>query len=252
MIRIANWAQKHIVAARLLIASLHLFVFVCAILISNLLSSTGVFFSFRFTFFITTTGAILIVLIGWLRKALSLRMQKRKLQQFRFLLVGVVCTLLLISSLQNTALKNAFSSHVQAAFIKTETKEMPVYEAYSDKKLFYEDVKAYYHSLSKKELRKVLIYQTRHLNKISENLETAIAILLIGFAASAALGLIAALSCSLACNGQGALAVLVLFGGLALVVVLLVLLGKAYRKSKKKRAAEAKKVPSATTPLPEN
>ena len=247
MIRIANWAQKHVAASRLLIAILHVTVFFLAVNLSQLLTIANIQLPLYLLLSTAVIGASVVLFLGKEKGKRADRVQWRRIQKYRFFLTGLVCTFLLTGMLQHSSLQNEVTLPVQAAFTKAEEKKMPLYEDYTDKKAFWNDVKAYYHSLSKKELRKVLVYQTRHLSKISDNLEVAIGILLIGFAAATALLLIAGLACSLSCNGQGALAFLVLIGGWGLIIFLLVLLGKAYRKSKRKKAEEAKTTPSVQT-----
>lgn len=241
---IANWAKQHIAAARLLIATLHILVFFSAVYLSQLLASGGTYFSFNKAILVATLGFFTIATIGWQRRKTTNLTNRKKLKQLRFFLMGICCTLLITGFFSSRAsLKYPVTDNVLAAFTSTEKKEKPDYNTYSDKQAFYKDLNAYYTTLSKKELRKEFRHQLKEFTHSSSSPVGRVAIaLLIILLVSAALSLIAGLSCSLACNGQGALALLVLIGGTAGVILLTVLLVKAIKKQEKnKKQQEDKK-----------
>lgn len=233
---IANWAKQHIAAARLLIALLHIYVFFSAIYLSQLLIDVGIFFTTNQAIVIAAVGFCIIAIAELHRRKANNSIARKRLQRFRFLMMGICCTLLLVGFFSSLSVpKNSVTNNALAAFTSAEKKEKPNYESYEDKQAFYKDLKAYYSTLSKKEMRKELRHQFKELSRSSSTAGTiAIALLIILLVALALVGIVS-LSCSLACDGQGGLAWLVLIGGTASVIFLTILLVRAIRRKAKKQ-----------------
>jgi membrane protease YdiL (CAAX protease family) len=91
-------------------------------------------------------------------------------------------------------------------------------------------------SLKWKEKKKLLKEQVRAIKQsdMSNGAKTGLIILCV-FAALGLLALVGALACDLSCNGSEAAAVLVLIGGAALIIFLLVIAIKAIKRKNKKQ-----------------
>lgn len=125
-------------------------------------------------------------------------------------------------------------SNLNGAFTeKTAKAARPAYESYDNKKLFYEDLKTYYKSLSKKELRKELRHELKNLTKKQSNGGDIALIVLIILGMLLALMAIVSLACSLACAGSDALAVIVGVGGTVGIIWLAAYLIKRIRRKRK-------------------
>lgn len=241
---ISNWARQHTTAARLLLCILHTWLVVSAMLLCPLLAACHITVSFKGTLFVCVAGFSIVLATGYFRKGIHKRMATFRLQKLRFLLTGICCTIL-ITGFYSSGLFLKFHTYtsLHGALEKTAKSARPSYESYDDKKLFYEDLKTYYTSLSKKELRKELRHELKNLaKKRSEGGDAAlIALIVIGMLF--ALMAVAALSCTLACDGHGALAVLVGVGGAVGITWLAMCL---VRSIKKKRHPLQEKPPPTT------
>jgi uncharacterized YccA/Bax inhibitor family protein len=112
-----------------------------------------------------------------------------------------------------------------------EKKERPLRENYADDKTFYQELKTYYSSFSRKELRKELRNQLKTLWNQKAESDPTIYIVLIVLGMLLALLLVASLSCSIACNGNDALGTtLLVVGTVGIIALGVIFIRKVTRK----------------------
>lgn len=231
----SNWARQQVIAARLLLCVLHTSLVVAAMQLCQLLAARHITISFKATLFICLAGFGLVLVAGYFKNSIHSRVAQFHLQKFRFLLAGFCCMVFITGFYSSGAfLQCHLYSNLNGAFTENTAKTArPSYGNYDNKKLFYEDLKTYYKSLSKKELRKELRHELKNLaKKRSDGGDTALIVLII-VGMLLALYLVAALACSLSCSGSDALAVIVGLGGAVGVIWLAVYLIKRTLRKKK-------------------
>ncbi|MES2773319.1 MAG: hypothetical protein V4722_03995 [Bacteroidota bacterium] len=232
MKRISVWAGRHVKLSRVLLVLLHLWLIVAATLISNWLGQNNIRLSAQW-FFLPIAACLLLTMAMEVFKYRLLRKTSRfVLSKSKFGLIAI-CSFLFIVSLFHADSLPAYNNYtvLHSASVKSEAKkEKPVFEDYADKDDFYADLRDYYGSQSKKELKKELKMQFKEFGR--EGNGNAGIIILIILGALVALYGIAALACSIACGGSEALAVIVAFLGIGGVIWLAIYL---IRKNGRKR-----------------
>ncbi len=230
----SNWARQHTIKARLLLCILHTCLVMAAMQLCRLLAFRHVAVSFTATLFICIVGFGLVLATRYFKNSIHSHIAQFRLQKFRFLLTGFCCIVLIIGFYSSgTFLRFHLYSSLNGAFTeKTAKTAKPAFESYDDKKMFYEDLKTYYKTLSKKELRKELRHELKNLAKSPGDGANTAYIVLIILGMLLALGAVTSIACSLACAGSDALAVLVGVGGTIGVIWLAVYLIKSLNKKK--------------------
>lgn len=215
MRKVSDWAGQHIIAARLLLTILHIFLVVLVMLLCPLLAARNITVSFKSALLVCTAGFSIVLATGYIKKSISNRVKRFRLQKMRFMLTGICCLVLITGFFSSGVfLKINLYSNLNGAFTEKAAKmERPTYESYSDKKLFYEDLKKYYTSFSKKELRKELRHQLRDLVKGQGNTQTTSYIVGILLAMLFALFFVAIVSCNISCNGSEVLGTIIFIVG---------------------------------------
>jgi hypothetical protein len=240
MRQISFWAREHYWSARLLIVLLKIILIAIAIFLGNKIKESGVILSAAF--FFLPFGLLILVAITYPSKKEKQKHNKRPfyIRQKLFDTAAVTTCfvmIMFIAAYQNTA---AFNTVSLASFSAKKIKQKPSAEEilnslkYRDKKSITRTEKR----VLKKELRKqVGVYITSKATGKNKDAEQAALIILVIIGAIALTGLLAALSCSIACGGGEGLAVIVGVLGLVAIIWLTVyLIKRINRKSKKKIA----------------
>lgn len=240
MKKISIWAKHHQWAARLIIIVSFVFLNIAAIVTGTLLDNLH----------ITIPAAVLILSIllyfaGIIfyplkaeRKKITAHLFYKKQKSCDFILAA--STFLMLICISN----NGFRGLQYFPAIQAATSSKPVLPADSTVKT-YKTVEAFAASLKNeggkslkwKEKKRLLKEQVRAVKK-SDDLSKGGKVALIILSVLVAIGLlylVAALSCSLSCNGSAAAALIVGIGGAALVIFFLIITIRAILGKKKKK-----------------
>lgn len=235
---ITQWANCHRIAARLVIALLHIFIICCALLLRPLFESLGITLDVASILIIAITGMVLSVIAGIVCGSVYNGARRFRIHKVRYMLTGLCCALLVTGFLAGHPPVNGFAGiRLHGAFTPAQSRiAKPAFDSYSDKNLFYKDLKSYYSTLSRKELyrelRMTIKESSRPIDDNNGNKVVFMILIILGMVA-ATFG-VAGLACTLACNGSDALAVLLLLGGLGLTAFLgIYFINKVFKRKEK-------------------
>jgi len=245
MKKISYWAKSHKQEARITIVICYIGLNILAIMSGYFLQQTGilllpVFLFSCFTVFITAV----IVYPSNYRKGLNLSSSAFYNLQKTCDFIIVSCTFCMIFYLSNRP-ENLFRFYPQVnAYVINPTLKDNAGKPYKSISDFYSSLKDKHGNMLKwKERKKLLKEQVRSIKKdtdLSKGSKTLFIILSV-IAAIGLVYLVAALSCSLSCNGSDAAAAIVGVGGTALIIFLLVLTIRAITGKKRKRKTASEK-----------
>ena len=211
---IARWSSINIIAARFLIGFCHIFILVLGCYVGIALQLYEVVIPAQL-FWIFASLFALTFLVSYKIGYFKISFYKRKIFDFAVLL----CSFIMIISLANQKTPASFTSYnyVQASF----TNPLPV----SGSKPSIKELKKQF-----KELKTIL-------KRDRPTAGAVIGAILIGLLLA---GVVASASCSLACNGQDGLAVLVLLAGLTGIFFVVKLLLRTKKSPPKTSTENAK------------
>lgn len=254
MYKITTWAYTHKVPARIVIGLLNIYLFVVAMeLAGSMQKSDYIFLNPAFA----KAGAL--ISIGIIATLAAIK-KVRNLSwcigfsyalgrlQYGAAALGAFCiTTLFFYYDAPMRLQMATPLHGSLVTRSQTERERPKYDQYDDKVAFYKDVEQYYKTLPAKELIKSYkIARKNHKAGEGNGEDTGIIILII-VGALAALFLLAALSCSIACGGaEGGASVLGILGTIGIVWGAVALI-KGVKKRRIRKNEEAKKMAPAQT-----
>jgi hypothetical protein len=238
MRKISLWAKNHKWQARVSIVVIFLLLNALGIFIGSLLHQLNIILPIAFLY-VTVSFFLALFLIYPQKHAKRKTLNRKRTYALQkacdFFLA--VSTLLLVCFFSNRPEKFVFNTSVAATTIKHPS-------TLKDSTKTYKTIRAFATSMKDKdgkmlqwkERKKLLKEQIRGIKK-AKDVSDGNQVLLTILSVIVALGLIylvAALACSLSCSGSDAAAVIVGIGGLALVILLLVVALRAIHGKKKK------------------
>lgn len=242
MKKMSYWAKGHRQEARITIVICYIVLNTLAIISGHFLQQIGIGLLPVFLFCSFTVFMVAIIAYpSKYRKGFNLSASAFYNLQKTCDFIIVSCTFCMIFYLSNRP-ENLFRFYPQVnAYTIIHTPKDNAVKPHKSLSDFYASLKDKDgHSLKWKERKKLLKEQVRSIKK-NHDLSTGAKIILIILSVAAAIGLgylLAALSCSLSCNGSEAAAVVVGVGGTALIIFLLVTAIKAINGKKRKIASE--------------
>jgi hypothetical protein len=242
MKKISYWAKSYKQEARITIIICYIVLNILAIISGYFLQQIGLRLLPVFLFCCFTVFMVAIIAYpSKYRKGLNLSASAFYNLQKTCDFIIVSCTFCMIFYLSNRP-ENLFQFYPQVdAYIINHTPKDNADKPYKSISDFYASLKDKDgNSLKWKERKKLLKEQVRSIKKdndLSKGSKTLLIILSV-IAATGLVFLVAALSCSLSCNGSDAAAALVGVGGTALIIFLLVLAIRAINGKKRKIASK--------------
>jgi hypothetical protein len=246
MYKLTFWASRHVGMTRVIIALLSLWLLAAAMILAGFAQSKSSLPNVRILLLAGMLAIAASVLCRHLCKLNALRPLKQirfLVGRTRFIFFGLGCFLFSVAFFSSgmhlrvnnyTALQGSFAPSEKAELKK------PQYDQYTDKNAYYNDLKGYYKSLSNKALRKELKDAFKQQKSGDTGGVDVLLIVVTILGALAALYLVAALSCSLSCNGNDGMAVLVAVLGIAGIVAgAVAIFNGAHRRKLKRLETEA-------------
>lgn len=203
---IARWSSKHIIAARFIIGISHLILATLACYSGIVLQQNNINIPIHYLW-LSITSCFLIFLLSNKLGYNTISFYKKKLLDCSLIVLSFIM-ILVLSARKNTSTSFLYSS-VQGSF--TTSVSVPASKP------------------TVKELKKQWKQLRAMLKGEKPSIGAVIGAILIALLLTA---IVAAASCSLACNGQDALAVLVLLGGLTATIFITRLLLKRKKQPK--------------------
>lgn len=230
MIQISYWAKNHKAMARVLLAILHTVLYIATVYVAILLDQVNVHLHYTVplaAFVLTVASVCVYKSSRQAKKSFLVDYYKRKSCEFIFLWTTIICICFVYNKDSRVAYFNSYQT-LNGSFSISEkkVKEKPATSDNTSKKSVRKQVKELIRELKK--------------NRASSGGKTALIALVVLGGIGLTL-LLAGLSCNLSCNGNEALANVVLVGGLAAIIFLMVLAIKKINRSR--RVGEEAQIP---------
>src|SRR5215210_3040180 len=231
MIQISYWAKNHKAMARVLLAILHTVLYIATIYVAILLDQVNVHLHYTVPLaaLVLSVASVLVYKSKQAKKSFVVDYYKRKSCEFIFLWTTLICICFVYNKDSRVAYFNSYQTLNGSFFI-------------SDKKV--KEKPATSNNTSKKGVRKQFKELLKELkkNRASSGGKTALIALVVLGGIGLTL-LLLGLSCNLSCNGNEALANVVLVGGLAAIIFLMVFAIKRINRSQFQK--EEREIPAS-------